>query len=623
MRSGWPTPQDEPGRHTRRPSQQRQAPYGPEASWPGGRPSAPGTDYQDGYGYRSARALPEPSGGHPYASYDDASYAAPARDSFGYGDPGYSDPGYNGPSAQDAGIPGTRTVRGFVEAGQPAYSQTWDYDMPLRYDDEPTYPGSPSGAYQMPEGYRTPPSLSSRDRASSRGYDSYGNTSIYGTPLYDSGASGRHSRHAAEYRSDDYNGSELSRPGVDGPGYDLSGIISADEFPSFSYDEPGAGRLSYDDPRYDDRRGRGPNDSWGGRRRLDETSIDSFWPGDGHPSGGYPSVGDGGTVSRVRATSSQPALPRGGAAPRNPSSQTRLDLGFRADEVSAYAPRFDETRLDDMRALSEAPAARGRSATGVLTAPATRPRSWAEETSLDSFDGLGVDDLAGLREEPSRAAATALREAPQPPAVDAPPRRGRGGRRRGRSSDRRQWMALGAIAVVAIGSIGVALKSFVFNGPSGPQHTISTPAKLASYQRSPNLEQAVNMAQLQAEVTRGSSGTATDVVSAVYAAGSTTPGSANQQVFMFIGGHLPNDNPADSIKSFEQDPSFANATIVSPGALGGEAACTTSKAGSDAISICVFFDDDSFGTFVSPTMTPEQLASTMVQVRPGIEHVTK
>jgi hypothetical protein len=35
----------------------------------------------------------------------------------------------------------------------------------------------------------------------------------------------------------------------------------------------------------------------------------------------------------------------------------------------------------------------------------------------------------------------------------------------------------------------------------------------------------------------------------------------------------------------------------------------------------VFFDNDSFGTLVSPTMSTAQLANTMDQVRPGIEHV--
>src|SRR5262249_37712889 len=145
------------------PADQRGAPFGPDVSWPS-------------------------QGSHPYAAFTGA----------GYGDDGYSDPRYQGPAAQDAGIAGTRTVRGFVESdqrqpgyayspdagyaqsgyaqlpsGQPSsgpqygqsgyagssyapggqiemaypqstgsyqagdlYSQPWDYDQPLRYDGE-------------------------------------------------------------------------------------------------------------------------------------------------------------------------------------------------------------------------------------------------------------------------------------------------------------------------------------------------------------------------------------------------------------------------------------------------------------------------------------------------------
>src|SRR5512146_2200120 len=217
MRSGWPSSQDDPGRHS---VDHRQVPYGPEVSWPGG-------------GYAS-------SGEDPYAAYN----------AVGYGDPGYSDPGYNGPSAQDAGVPGTRTVRGFVDPSQgtgpralpaspnypapgyaapqdyPApdygpgygqsagYSQPWDYSQPLRYDgDDLSYPGPghPSGPYPIQGGYDAP------------------------------------GRPAPAYDPAGYNGSELSRPGIDGPGYDLSGIIGTSDFPAFGYDEPSVERLSYDD----------------------------------------------------------------------------------------------------------------------------------------------------------------------------------------------------------------------------------------------------------------------------------------------------------------------------------------------------------------------------------------
>jgi hypothetical protein len=39
--------------------------------------------------------------------------------------------------------------------------------------------------------------------------------------------------------------------------------------------------------------------------------------------------------------------------------------------------------------------------------------------------------------------------------------------------------------------------------------------------------------------------------------------------------------------------------------------------------MCVWFDNDSFGALVSPTMTTAKLATTMDQVRPGLEVMDK
>src|SRR5215469_10157854 len=128
MRSGWPS-QGDSGSH---PLGQRQSPFGPEISWPGG---YSGMEYRDGdyrypvqpdaQHYQPQAAYPpalpasQAHGEHPYAAYgygdSGSGYAQPGPDSFGYGDPGYSNLGYEGPSSQDAGIAGTRTVSGFVE----------------------------------------------------------------------------------------------------------------------------------------------------------------------------------------------------------------------------------------------------------------------------------------------------------------------------------------------------------------------------------------------------------------------------------------------------------------------------------------------------------------------------
>ena len=190
-------------------------------------------EYRNGdYRYEPQAAQPsaDGTGSHPYAAFDAS----------GYGDDGYTDPRYQGPSAQDSGIAGTRTVRGFVEAGQgqsgyapdagyaqssylsgyerpgyaglsytaggdielayPAgasdayrgdlYQQPWDYDQPLRYDGEDqAYPVR--GGYQQDSGYR------GQDDGAER----------YQPPAFDPAA---------------YNGSDYSMPGVNGPGYDLA-----------------------------------------------------------------------------------------------------------------------------------------------------------------------------------------------------------------------------------------------------------------------------------------------------------------------------------------------------------------------------------------------------------------
>lgn len=119
---------------------------------------------------------------------------------------------------------------------------------------------------------------------------------------------------------------------------------------------------------------------------------------------------------------------------------------------------------------------------------------------------------------------------------------------------------------------------------------------------------------------KGSSKRASDVLSAVYAQGNVTPGTGgNPQIFMFAGGHLANGDPASSIASFEQ--AYPSAQVVSAGSLGGEAACVTTTANNESVAMCAWFDNDSFGTLVSPTMSAAKLANTLDTVRPGIEQV--
>ncbi len=293
-----------------------------------------------------------------------------------------------------------------------------------------------------------------------------------------------------------------------------------------------------------------------------------------------------------------------------PGDNTRFDV-----------PVFDETRIDNLRALTPA---RGLRTSGaiMLAPPAARPRSWAEDTSLDHFADLDLTD------EPVPAAFTRTLDRPDGRPLDQPRQdddtaaRRAVGKRRGRSGDRRQWMALGAIAVVAAGAIGGVLMKYVFAGPSGPAHQVVAPQTVDGFTRSANLEKQLDVAGEAQKVAKASSGQASDVITACtrWAALSGTA-AANTQMFMFVGGKLAGADPAASVANFEQ--TYPGATAVSPGSLGGQAACTETHLNGQSASMCVWFDNDTFGTVVSPTMTTAKLASTMDAVRPSLELYSK
>lgn len=625
MSSGWQHTEDGRGMT---PASQGHAPLRQEVSWS----AFSDGEYANGdYRYPATRAEQLPAAGqgaHPYAAFGGA----------GYGDDGYNDPGYQGPSAQDAGIPAVRTVRGYVEpvqshsdypetgyaqpgypqspsrpmSSQPGYAgssyavageiemayppaaeashggdlykQPWDYDQPLRYEGE-------EDSYQAPESYRP-----TGDYGQTGGYGGQGNDGAvrYRPPAFDPAA---------------YNGSDYSMPGINGPGYDLSGIIGTNDFEAIGYDEPSYGRLSYDDPRYEET----PRYPQSGTR-FDETRLDNRWVAgqdarrEADPSGyGNGGFGD----SRTRSGS-----PAGfGRGRRARSAETRYDMKALVepgDSTRFDVPVFDETRLDNLRAF--APDGSLRTSSATMLAPPARPRSWAEDTSLDHFADLDLTD------EPVPAAFTRTLDRPQQD--DDTGARRAVGKRRGRSGDRRQWMALGAIAIVAAGAIGAVLIKHAFSGPSGPAHQVVAPQTVDGYTRSANLEKQLHVASEAQKVAKASSGQASDVVYGVYQMGSTSGvDAANTQMFMFVGGKLASADPGASIQNFEQ--TYPGSAAVSPGSLGGQAACTETHLNGQSASMCVWFDNDTFGAVVSPTMTTAKLASTMDTVRPSLELYAK
>jgi hypothetical protein len=613
------------------PADHRQAQYGPADSWPNGYPAL---QYPDGDYRYPAQPGTQPYAGQAPASQDGHPYAAFGGDPYGNG--GYESPdpasqgGYPGGAieAYPAPVaPEALAAPGAPESGH-IYSQPWDYDQPLRYEgEEPAYPL----------------------------LDSAGQ-STYSPPSYDAAGS--------------YNRSQYSTPGFSGNAYDLSGIIGTSDFPEIGYDQPSYGRLSYDDPRYDD----APRS----QTRFDMPSLDSFdsgsRAGDSYP--GVPGASradsfgngsfDGGSFNsgsfdggpphsetrfdmpaldafdesrldhvwparenipdersgfvdrgmRTMDTGAQPVLfaDTHTDMPAVPDrySATRFDMPAVSDSGSFAAfdtsapQRLDQTSVDGMRAL--APSTEFRSAgTGLLSHPDDQDMNWASETSLDSFGALDTAEAPAGFGGPEAMPAEEL----------ASPRKN--GKRRGRSSDKRQWIALGCIAVAAAGAITGVLMKTVFAGPNGPAHTVTAASKVDPYTREASLEKQMNVNSLRDTVVKDTGGQASNVVSAVYEQTSSVSGS-DPQVFMFVGGNLANSDPAASVTAVEKN---GAARAVAPGSLGGQAACGMETVNGQSVSMCVWFDNDTFGDMVSPSMTPTQLATTLTKVRPDLEHVSE
>jgi hypothetical protein len=167
----------------------------------------------------------------------------------------------------------------------------------------------------------------------------------------------------------------------------------------------------------------------------------------------------------------------------------------------------------------------------------------------------------------------------------------------------------------------VGVLKFALPSHGGPAHTMATPTTVGAYTLKPNLAKQMNVAALVDHVRKMSGGQATHLVSGVYQAGSVAPGGTGAQIFMFIGGHLANTDPASSINSFITK--FSGAKSVASGAMGGRAACVEDSAGSQGkVAMCIWFDNDSFGELVSPTMPTATLQRVLVSVRPMLEVVT-
>ena len=543
-------------------------PFGPEISWP--------------HGFRqldpqSREVLESAYGTGP-------AYQQPVMDDFGYGDPGYSDPSYEGPRAPYSN-PGYRPSGG-----------------------GPRYQGrSPRESTTYPEQW-------------------------YDNPRLDDRALGE---------------SDPSRPADPR----LAGLT----YGELRYEDPEPSQAGYDEPLDDEswyqelRRSApgfpqspgGPQGPGTGSQRRAEPSG----PASGQPGGYQQALDRASGYGQPRRDGSDPKTPPGpqmsaGRPQQGSGAPAAPGTGFLSAPVGLLTPP-EGTRVDALRdggtrpSAPEASPRRAPAATQTLTIPtppkASRPAtgtvrpghgldgpeitsSWPTQPGtedLESFEDFWRDDAD---EEYTGLFGNREAEFERADAKQAAAKR-QTGRRRGRSSDHRLWLALGGVVVVAAAAI-VGIVKFEFPSHSGPAHTMTIPTKIGPYTRTVDLEHQAGVAALKQKVISMSSGSASHVVSAVYESGKASAGNT-AQIIMFIGGHLANADPAASITSFTQQ--FRGAQVVSAGALGGKAVCVQDGTGANSVAMCAWFDNDSFGEVVSPTMNASALANAMRTIRPSVE----
>ena len=640
-------------------------PYGPNISWPngfrqldsesrhllesgygsGGYPS--GGYSAPGYGSGQYDQVNPGYGRRPPGRASDAGYWPPAMDDTGYGDPGYSDPSYEDPrSVPGAALP---PMGGRASGG---------YDQPGYRAPEYREPARPEFGYQ--QGYVPPLSAPPEIYPVTGAQEILPETG----PQPAAGFWGRSDQTASTaYPEQWYDHPRLDTPPAPDPR--LAGM----RYDELHYEDPPAG---YDEPLDDE--------SWVQELRRSAPSYPQTSAGPSDPSprradpprpsgsgqqsgfGQQPGFGQSGfqqAPGREQPPGFGPARDdRGG-----PRMSARTEVGdarpsFSRDQSGQHVPGqgLPGQGLPGQGFLS-APAA----PVGLLTPPAVRPLDAPAEAAplmtglkvlaapdvLDASEtrqfpvvrpGHGLDGPEITSSWPAQPGADELESyedfwredddddyrglfPDEDGARGTAPRAKRGtGRRRGRSNDHRLWLALLGV-ILAAGAAIFGIIKFEFPSHSGPVHSMVTPPRIGSYIRTVNLEKQTHLAQLRAEVIKMSSGHASSVVSAAYESGNSAAG-ATEQIIMFIGGHLANAAPSSSIASFIQK--FPAAAVVPAGSLGGQAACVENGAGtSNPVSMCVWFDNDSFGEIVSPTMNANALSTVMRTVRPSFELVVR
>lgn len=596
----------------------------------------------------------------PGAGYQQA-HRRPADD-YGYGDPGYADPSYDGPR-------GSGGYQGYRNAPVPPAPIAPAAPAPV-----PAAPAPPAPGYQPPPAY--PPA----------GYQQpWPGSAPAADQVYPvTGAQEVYRENPAQEEPRRYEERRYEEPRYEQPRPDDRQAAAADprlagiRYDELRYDDAGSGGEEHADSRYDEpldddawyaelRRGgpafqqqpsrpSGPNPP--ARPDLYQQAPGQDWPS-GPPQnpgnsgngghGGYgprmsavpaPGVGSGPMVGLSRAP--------GAPSAASPAQASPAALGFQAAPVfeqpssvgvltppagSRYQTRVDvpqafSTQQPRLAAAPPVPAAPSATAAmPAMTGPDTA--AWDIETEDDELDALEQywqEDDAG--DGGYSALLDDLEEDDEPVRVRKDKGKGKDskaattvkriGRRRGGSNDHKLLLGLVGIVAVAGGAI-FGITKFAFPHGNGPAHELVTPTAVGSYQWAPKLEQQVSLGPLIKKFRAGLGGSATNVVAREYESGSAVTGSSPQLVIV-IGGHLPNQSPATSLHNFTAE--FKDAQVVSAGPMGGAAACTSAST-VDGQAMCVWFDNDSVGAIISPTMSAAKLDQAMLQFRPYVEHLVK
>jgi hypothetical protein len=638
--------------------------YGTGGRGPGYRDPA-ADDYGDpGYSDPAYDGPRSGSGGRSWPDGNRGSRApggSPASDGSGYGSvPGYHVPDYRGPSRPDLGgfqqgfsAPGIYPVTGAQESlpatGPQPVADSWpgrdsgsarsgrpapsDRAYPEQWYDHPRLDDSRRG------GQRADSPPASDPRLAGMRYDElrYDEPLAGGEPRYD------------EPLDDDAWVKELRRGG-----------------PSFPQPPAGPSGPSGGSPAGDQRRGDPSGSGWGQQLAPSQSGwgqqpgpSQSGWgqqPGPSQP-GGYPQAfgygqgrddRDGPAPRGPRMSAGQPASllpassspasplaasPRPPVAPHDRAFPGDAYYGASTAQVGVLTPPAIR-RLEDPFDTGPQPVTPPAApSTGQVLAPQIRPghgldgpeitSSWPAQPQIqeaESFEDFWAEDDNDAEYEGLFPGEDPHFDARRKGSTRTKAEGRRTGRRRGRSNDHRLWLALLGVLIVAAAAIFGILK-FEFPAHGGPTHHMATPARIGSYVRTVDMEKETKLNQLRAEVIKMSSGQASNVDSAIYESGNSAAGNT-EQIVMFIGGNLANAAPASSISSFTQK--FPGATLVSAGALGGKAACVEEAAGTpNSVTMCVFFDNDSFGEIYSPTMGANALSGVMRTMRPSLEIVVK